>query len=84
LAGAKIGEIREIDIQSGIVEYLKVMDVEVNSAAWNAGLRKDDVLRSINKQTVTRFEEAFAAAQMSRVLLLNIERGDQAMYVLLK
>lgn len=84
LAGAKIGEIREIDIQSGIVEYLKVMDIEVNSAAWNSGLRKDDVLRSINKQAVSRFEEAFAAAQMSRVLLLNIERGDQVMYILLK
>ena len=84
LAGAKIGEVREIDIRSGIVEYLKVMDIEVNSAAWNAGLRKDDVIRSINKQSVVRFEEAFAATQLSRVLLLNIERGDQAMYILLK
>ena len=84
LRGARVGEIKEIDIQTGQVEYLQVIDVESMSPAWNAGLRKGDIIRSINRQRVRSFDDAYVAAQSSRALLLNIERGDQAMYVLLK
>lgn len=84
LAGAKIGEIKETDISEGLVEYLQVMEIELHSAGWNAGLRKGDMIYSINRLRVKSFEDAYAAAQSSRSLLLNIQRGDQAMYVLLK
>ena len=84
LAGASIGEIKETDIREGKLEYLQVMEVEVGSQAWNSGLREDDIIFSINKQKVSTFEEAFAAAKRSRNLLMNIQRGDQALYILLK
>ena len=84
LGGASIGEIKEIDIIEGRVEYLQVMDVVAGSQAWNSGLRKDDIIYSINKQLTETFEQAFAAAQRSRNLLLSIQRGDKAMYILLK
>ena len=84
LAGAKIGEIKETDIRTGQVQYLQVVDIEPGSAGWNTGLRKDDIIHSINKQVVRTFEEAYLAAQNSRALLLNIQRGDQALYVLIK
>lgn len=84
LAGAKIGEIKETDIRTGPVQYLQVVDIEPGSAGWNTGLRKDDIIHSINKQVVKTFEEAYLAAQNSRALLLNIQRGDQALYVLIK
>ncbi len=84
LAGARIGEINETDIRQGEIAYLQVLDVELNSPAWSAGLRNGDVIDSINKRRVINFEQAYAAAQSNRSLLLNIQRGDSAMYILLK
>jgi serine protease Do/serine protease DegQ len=84
LAGARIGEIIETDIRQGEIAYLQIIEVQLNSPAWGAGLRKGDVIHSINKRRVTSLEEAYAAAHSNRSLLLNIERGDQAMYLLLK
>jgi Do/DeqQ family serine protease len=84
LAGAKIAEIKETDIRVGLVEYLQVEEIIPGSPAWNTGLRKDDIIYSINKQLVKTFEDAYAAARSSRSLLMNIKRGDQAMYILVK
>jgi len=84
LSGAKIGEIKETDIREGQQAYLQVMEVEPGSQAWNSGLRKGDIIYSINKQLVETFDDAYAAAKTSRYLLLNIQRGNQAMYILLK
>ncbi len=84
LSGAQIGEIKETDIGAGLVEYLQVVEITPGSAAWNTGLRQDDIIHSINKQVVKTFDEAYAAATSSRTLLLNIQRGEQAMYVLIK
>jgi serine protease Do/serine protease DegQ len=84
LAGAKIGGIKETDIRRGKIEYLQVREVTPGSAAWNTGLRQDDIITSINKRLVKTFEDAYAAARTSRSLLMNIQRGDQAMYILIK
>lgn len=84
LAGAKIGEMKETDIRRGQVQYLQVVDIEPGSAGWNTGLRQDDIIHSINKIVVKTFEEAYVAAKNSRSLLLNIRRGEQALYVLIK
>ena len=84
LAGAQIGEIKESDIRTGQVEYLKVMEIIPGSAAWNTGLRRDDIIHSINRQVVHNFEQAYSAIKSSRSLLLNIHRGEQAMYILIK
>ncbi|MBC8210776.1 MAG: DegQ family serine endoprotease [Gammaproteobacteria bacterium] len=84
LAGASIGEIKESDMQKGLRQYLRVMEVEPNSQAWLTGVRKDDVIFSINKQRVETFEAAYAAARSSRNLLLNIHRGNQSMFLLIK
>lgn len=84
LAGAKIGEVKEVDIRSGLVEYLQVIDIQPGTPAWNTGLRQDDIIYSINKQRVKTFDDAYAAAKSSRALLLNIQRGEQAMYILVK
>lgn len=84
LEGAKIGEIKESHLRDGLVEYLQITDIDETSPAWNIGLRKDDIITSINKQRVHTFEQAYVAANSNRSLLVNIQRGDQAMYVLLK
>ncbi len=84
LAGATIGEIHQSDKVHGLQGFLQVLDVTPGSTAWNAGIRKNDVIYSINKQLVENFDDAYAAARTSRYLLLNIQRGDQGMFILLK
>ena len=84
LAGSRIEQVRESDIRAGNVDYLRVSEVIPGTAAWNAGLREGDILTSINKVRINTIDEAVLAIKKSRSLLLNIQRGNQALYVLLK
>lgn len=85
LVGAIIGEIRESSLQRGPISYLQVVEVEPGSNASNAGIQKDDILYSINKQLIRTLDEAaevFASNQ--RGLILNIQRGNRELYLLIK
>jgi Do/DeqQ family serine protease len=85
LAGAKIGEIHESSSQRGMVSYLQVIEVERDSNAWEAGIRKGDILYSINKQLIRNHDEAFEAIERNqRGMILNIQRGELELYLLIK
>ena len=85
LAGAKIGEIHESSSQRGMVSYLQVIEVERDSNAWEAGIRKGDILYSINKQLIRNHDEAFEAIEHNqRGMILNIQRGELELYLLIK
>jgi len=85
LAGAKIGEIHESSSQRGMISYLQVMEVERDSNAWEAGIRKGDILFSINKQLIRNHDEAFEAIERNqRGMILNIQRGELELYLLIK
>jgi serine protease Do/serine protease DegQ len=60
-----------------------VSEVEPGSAAWQAGLRKGDVIRSANRREVTSVDEFAARVKDQRKLLLNIQRGDSALFMLI-
>ena len=85
LAGAKIGEIHESSSQRGMISYLQVIEVERDSNAWEAGIRKGDILYSINKQLIRNHDEAFEAIESNqRGMILNIQRGELELYLLIK
>jgi S1-C subfamily serine protease len=85
LAGAKIGEIRESSLQRGSVSYLQVIEVERDSNAWQAGIRKGDILYSINKQLIQNHDEALEIIEANHDgIILNIHRGGRELYLLLK
>ena len=69
--------------ESGGVEVLKV---KRNSPAWEAGLRAGDVIVSINRQPVSSLMEfsALAARAGDKGLLLNIVRGNGALFVVIR
>jgi len=84
-AGATIGEIRESSLQRGLVSYLKVVEVKVGSNAWEAGIREGDIFYSINKQLIRNHDEALEAIQRNkRGMILNIQRGNRELYLLVK
>jgi serine protease Do/serine protease DegQ len=85
LEGATFGAIAETSPLYGKVEGVMVMDVATDSAAWRAGLRKDDVITSVNRKPVTTPDEFLTAATASAdSLLLNVRRGEGALFILIR
>ena len=58
-----------------------VKDVQTGSPAAALGLEEGDVITSVNKQDVSTPADVLKAAKSQKVLLLNIVRGDVAMYI---
>jgi len=85
LAGASIGEIHEQHLQRGRVDYLEVMKVETGSNAEEAGFRVGDIIYSINKQVTRTFDEVFALVENNgNGMIMNVQRGERELYILLK
>lgn len=84
LSGATFGDIEEGSPYYGRVEGVMVYSVKRGSPAWNAGLRAEDLITSVNRQPVKSLEAFKPMVQNADQLLLNIVRGRQAMFLLLK
>ncbi|HYQ73320.1 MAG TPA: DegQ family serine endoprotease [Gammaproteobacteria bacterium] len=85
LAGATIGPIADKHPLFGEVDGVSVLEVERGSAAWSAGLRPGDIIVSINQAPVSTVEEFRASAQRNPdKLLLNIRRGNGALYIVIR
>ncbi len=84
LKGAVLGEIGE---NSPLYERIKgvvVVDVAPGSRAWRAGLRKGDVILSANRRPVSNLRQLRKAVKGKERLLLNIQRGNAALFLLLR
>ncbi len=81
LAGALFARVEDDTQPPGVV----VEKVQPGSPAWNAGLRPGDLVLSVNRIPVHDLEDLRRAAQRSRRgLLLNIQRGEAAMFILIR
>ena len=80
LSGATI----EQSSQGGDV-YLVVTEVEQNSPAWQASLRKGDIILSVNRKQVKTLEELKQViGNKDQQILLNIQRGRTALFILIQ
>ncbi|MCP4332683.1 MAG: Do family serine endopeptidase [Gammaproteobacteria bacterium] len=85
LSGASIGEMREQHLQRGRVDYLEVLKVESGSNAEATGFRTGDIIFSINKQLTRNFDEVFALVENNgKGMIMNVQRGNRELYILLK
>jgi serine protease Do/serine protease DegQ len=85
LEGAVFGVIPETSPLRGQVEGVAVLDVQDGSPAYNAGLRKDDVITSVDRKPVRKPEELLSAARAAGdALLLNVRRGDGALFIFVR
>jgi Do/DeqQ family serine protease len=84
LEGAKFSDITEGNPLYGQIEGVLVLEVEPGSPAWRAGLRKGDVIVSANRKAIKSLSDLEKAVKGSDTLLLNIQRGDMALFLYLQ
>ena len=84
LSGATFGDIEESSPYYGQVDGVMVYSVKPGSPAWQAGLRNEDIITSVNRQEVTSVEQLKPLVRGTDELLLNLVRGRQALFLLLK
>ena len=80
LAGAKIE-----DRDEGGNQYLVVVDVVRGSAAWNARLRKGDLILSVNREPVKTLSDLKQIVSYDdQQILFNVQRGQTALFILIE
>ncbi len=85
LSGAVLGAIEPDHPLVGRVEGVEVVDVERGSPAWMAGLRKGDIIVSVNRRPVKTLEDVRRALKKGgKSILLNIRRGDGALFIVIQ
>ena len=85
LEGAVFGPLTPSSPLHGEVKGVLVVEVEANSPAWNAGLRKDDVIVSVNRRKVETPDDILQVVEKTGPpRLLNIRRGDGAHFILIR
>ena len=82
LAGAVFAQVP--DENDARIFHVVVTQVVQGSPAWYARLRKGDQILSVNRQRVKSLKELKRLTSRSGQLLLNIQRGRSALFILLK
>lgn len=82
LTGAEFGEIRE-EGSRGTLSGIEVMNASGKAAS--AGLRKGDIILSVNKQRVKSINDMKSAIQKNAdAILLNIQRDSRGLFLLIQ
>ena len=92
-AGSRIPELKgvvfgPIDPSSplyGKVTGVLVTEVEEGTPAWEAGLRADDIVVQVNRREVREPDEIVAVVEETGLpILLNVRRGEGALFLLIR
>lgn len=83
LAGAAISNIESGHPYYGKIEGLVILAIAPGSPAAGVGLRKGDVITSVNKQRIKALSDMKSAVKRSKRLLLNVRRGNGAFFVII-
>lgn len=82
LAGA---ELREVPADAGLGIVAGVEVVQARGHSGTAGLRKGDIIISVNKKRVKTIRDVKAAIKKNpRALLLNIQRDGRGLFILIQ
>ncbi|MBF0180523.1 MAG: Do family serine endopeptidase [Magnetococcales bacterium] len=80
-----VGALFGTDTDEEEKQFIKVIKVIPDSVAWRAGLRDEDRILSVNRMLVSDFVELAKAVQSDkRQMLLNIQRGEERFFILVR
>ncbi len=65
---------------SGVI----ISNIQRGSPAWQAGLRKNDVITSVNRNPIKNLQDFKRLSQAKPTLLLNIRRGPSSLFLYLQ
>jgi len=81
--GARLEDVDDSSSQNG-QPGIRVVEVTSGSAAWQAGLRSGDIILSVNRQWVFSLEDLVQIVNgRTSGLLLNIHRGESALFLVI-
>lgn len=85
LQGMTLADLDENHTLFGQVEGVIIADVERGSPAWASGLRRGDIITSVNHKPVRSVEEFLAEVDnQTDPLLIRMIRGNAAAFVVIK
>ncbi len=85
LAGVTFGEIPEESPAYGRLPGVMVYEISPNSRAFAAGLREGDIVSSVNRNPIADLQSFIAiVSQIEGQLLLRVQRGNQAAFMVIK
>ncbi|MGR9115149.1 MAG: DegQ family serine endoprotease [Gammaproteobacteria bacterium] len=70
--------------QKNQIEGVLFEKIDTSSYAWRAGLRPGDIIVSANRYRIRKVEELVQVTNPNAPLLINIRRGDEAFFLVLK
>ncbi len=84
LSGTILSDIQKGNWLYGRIKGVLLSSIKVGSPAFRAGLRKGDVITSLNRKPVHSIQQLERLALTSRTLLLNIVRGNSVLFLYLQ
>jgi len=85
LSGSVLSNIGPGSPLAGQISGVEVLDVTPGGPAWQAGLRKGDIIVSANRMEVEDVDSLKAAIRdSSHGILLNIRRGEGALFLVIR
>jgi len=70
--------------QKNQIEGVLFEKIETSSYAWRTGLRPGDIIVSANRYRIRKVEELAQVTNPSAPLVINIQRGEEAFFLVLK
>lgn len=81
LSGATLSDFTDQAGRAGVA----VAEVEAGNPAWRAGLRQADIIVSVNRRSVSSVDDIESVLKdAGDTLLLNIRRGETALYLVIR
>ena len=83
--GMALGEIEEDHPYYAKIKGVVITEIQRGSRAWSAGLRKGDIITSVNHEPVADLQSFLQRVKnVDNALLFRVIRGDAAAYLVIK